>query len=73
LYNFDCDSCIGGVSKTDASFVDVIHTNTWFIGVARPVGHVDYYPNGGLLQPGCTFLDASLSVYHCEFACALHS
>ncbi|CAG0918853.1 unnamed protein product [Notodromas monacha] len=64
LYNFDCETCIGGVSKADAEFVDILHTNTWFIGVARPVGHVDFYPNGGLLQPGCSILDGTWSLYH---------
>ena len=44
---------------TDAVFVDVIHTNSGNIldgamSLPEPLGHVDFYPNGGSYQDGCT-------------------
>lgn len=52
LYNF------GGsqtrLSTSDANFVDVIHTDGGILGFPWPLGHADFYPNGGIpLQPGC--------------------
>ncbi|XP_059484985.1 pancreatic lipase-related protein 2-like [Neocloeon triangulifer] len=45
------------LDKGDADFVDVIHTNGRYtrfgLGLQFPLGHVDYYPNGGTEQPGC--------------------
>ncbi|KAF2881205.1 hypothetical protein ILUMI_24970 [Ignelater luminosus] len=42
------------LSKFDANFVDVIHTNGGMFGFPISVGHADFYPNGGgILQPGC--------------------
>ncbi|XP_014247554.1 pancreatic triacylglycerol lipase-like [Cimex lectularius] len=42
------------LDETDANFVDVIHTSVYYLGVYKPIGHVDFYPNGGgPLQPGC--------------------
>ncbi|KAI9562777.1 lipoxygese-like protein [Daphnia sinensis] len=38
---------------TDAQFVDGVHTDGGFIGIDEPVGHLDFYPNGGKIQPGC--------------------
>ncbi|KAK0080675.1 hypothetical protein PV326_008032 [Microctonus aethiopoides] len=42
-----------GLDKTDATFVDIIHTNTIKYGIAKPIGHVDFYVNYGIRQPGC--------------------
>jgi len=44
---------------TDAEFVDVIHTNSGdllhgAVSLPEPVGQVDFYPNGGSHQAGCT-------------------
>lgn len=41
---------------TDALFVDVMHTNSASLldgGLSFPVsiGHVDFWPNGGIVQP----------------------
>uniref|UniRef100_A0A8C0LQQ3 Lipase I n=2 Tax=Canis lupus dingo TaxID=286419 RepID=A0A8C0LQQ3_CANLU len=38
---------------TDAKFVDVIHSDTHGLGFKEPLGHIDFYPNGGKKQPGC--------------------
>lgn len=49
-------SCIGEdlrLSEGDARFVDVVHSDAGHFGFIAPIGHVDYYPNGGRLQPGC--------------------
>ncbi|XP_063372974.1 phospholipase A1-like [Cydia amplana] len=46
------------LDKTDADFVDVIHTNGRLLkkigfGLPEPAGYADFYPNGGMKQPGC--------------------
>lgn len=42
------------LNKKDAEFVDVINTDTNLLGFPRPLGSVDFYPNGeDLPQPGC--------------------
>ena len=44
-------------------FVDVIHSDvrdsalSKALGLQRPCGHVDFYPNGGKHQPGCDTSD----------------
>ncbi|CAK1582963.1 unnamed protein product [Parnassius mnemosyne] len=43
------------LDRSDAAYVDVIHTNAGILGLKEPVGHKDFYPNGGLSQPGCFF------------------
>lgn len=42
------------LDKTDANYVDVIHSNRLVQGVIEPLGHADFYLNGGgPTQPGC--------------------
>ncbi|XP_066289250.1 pancreatic lipase-related protein 2-like [Branchiostoma lanceolatum] len=65
------------LDPTDAEFVDIIHTDAEMLGGIgpsgmSPVGHVDFYPNGGTDQPGCesfthnllTFCDHRKSIYY---------
>uniref|UniRef100_A0A4Q8K496 U94-Liphistoxin-Lsp1b_1 n=1 Tax=Liphistius sp. SGP-2016 TaxID=1905180 RepID=A0A4Q8K496_9ARAC len=50
------------VSRRDAALVDVIHTSAGTsvlsgeLGMTEAVGHMDFYPNGGKKQPGCSGL-----------------
>jgi Lipase len=44
---------ISRVSRNDATFVDVIHTNYDQIGDKPTRGHIDFWPNNGTAQPGC--------------------
>ncbi|XP_044751612.1 inactive pancreatic lipase-related protein 1-like isoform X2 [Coccinella septempunctata] len=37
----------------DAELVDVVHTYMKILGYAQPLGHIDFYANGGRYQPGC--------------------
>ncbi|XP_016007505.1 lipase member I isoform X2 [Rousettus aegyptiacus] len=43
----------GRLDYTDAKFVDVIHSDINGLGIKEPLGHIDFYPNGGKTQPGC--------------------
>uniref|UniRef100_A0A803V6V3 Lipase I n=1 Tax=Ficedula albicollis TaxID=59894 RepID=A0A803V6V3_FICAL len=41
------------LDPTDAQFVDVIHSDIDVLGFKKPLGTIDFYPNGGMDQPGC--------------------
>uniref|UniRef100_A0A915JK89 Lipase domain-containing protein n=1 Tax=Romanomermis culicivorax TaxID=13658 RepID=A0A915JK89_ROMCU len=61
---FACQNESIRLDPSDARFVQVIHTNgdslsRGGLGALQRMGHVDFYPNGGVTQPGCnrpTFL-----------------
>lgn len=40
------------LDKSDADFVDCIHTDS-MCGIQKPICHKDYYPNGGATMAGC--------------------
>ncbi|XP_043289456.1 pancreatic triacylglycerol lipase-like [Venturia canescens] len=53
------------LDPTDAKLVDVLHTSAtekWTVGFGNvePLGHVDFYPNGGKRQPGCHRVQGSI-------------
>ncbi|KAF4528066.1 hypothetical protein B566_EDAN016566 [Ephemera danica] len=52
---YDCYDTSDRLDKTDAIFVDVIHTCTNILGFSLSIGHIDFYPNGGRNQVGCGF------------------
>ena len=51
---FDINKPDERLAITDANYVEVIHTNGKRLGMYEPIGHTDFYPNGGVQQPGCS-------------------
>uniref|UniRef100_A0A0A9W7S6 Lipase member H n=1 Tax=Lygus hesperus TaxID=30085 RepID=A0A0A9W7S6_LYGHE len=41
------------LEKSDAHFVDCIHTSGGYVGMPYPFCHADFFVNGGRVQPGC--------------------
>lgn len=49
------------LDTADANFVDIIHTCAGSLGFLRPIGHADFYPNGGTFrQPGCPIFSSRM-------------
>ncbi|RWS03031.1 pancreatic lipase-related protein-like protein [Dinothrombium tinctorium] len=60
------------LAPTDASYVEVIHTDAGNMviegfGLEDAVGHHDYYPNGGLQQPGCEMVSGIYELLRREY------
>ncbi|OQR72811.1 pancreatic triacylglycerol lipase-like [Tropilaelaps mercedesae] len=51
------------LDTSDAQFVESIHSDarnfvtSLGLGFTEPIGHLDFYPNGGKIMPGCGLLD----------------
>lgn len=41
------------LDASDAAYVELIQTEISFIAMSAPVGHANFYPNGGMNQPAC--------------------
>ncbi|KAL7020688.1 hypothetical protein ACKWTF_011609 [Chironomus riparius] len=52
--DYKLQSTFGCISRNDADYVQIIHANGHRYGMVNSVGHADFYPNGGMSQPGCS-------------------
>ncbi|KAL7017373.1 hypothetical protein ACKWTF_010343 [Chironomus riparius] len=50
---FNSKDAEGRLDYSDASYVEVIHTNMGMTGMDKLIGHTDFIANGGTHQPGC--------------------
>ncbi|KAK7877410.1 hypothetical protein WMY93_031897, partial [Mugilogobius chulae] len=68
------------LDPSDAQFVDVLHTDMDSFGLRGAHGHIDFYANGGVDQPGCPkTIFAGKSYFVCDhqravflYLCALN-
>ncbi|KAG5667222.1 hypothetical protein PVAND_015213 [Polypedilum vanderplanki] len=56
------------LNKLNAKFVDIIHTDRYKIGEDYSAGHMDFWPNTGAYQPGCSIF-CDTQDYNC-LACS---
>ncbi|XP_057619841.1 lipase member I [Chionomys nivalis] len=71
--NFSRKPSDSRLDYTDAKFVDVIHTDSNGLGIVEPLGHIDFYPNGGKQQPGCpTNLFSGVNYIKCDHQRAVY-
>ncbi|KAM9332991.1 lipase member H-like isoform 1-T3 [Pholidichthys leucotaenia] len=55
------------LDPTDAQFIDVLHTDMDALGFREPLGHIDFYANGGADQPGCPLtIFSGTSYFKCD-------
>lgn len=54
------------ISRNDAKFVDIIHTNAGEVGDKIMRGHAEFWPDGGVHQDGCEILTFSNFQQNCE-------
>lgn len=54
------------LARTDARYVQVIHTNGGVYGMEQPIGHADFYVNGGKQQPGCVIANLVIMFDGCN-------
>ncbi|XP_043277251.1 phospholipase A1 VesT1.02-like [Venturia canescens] len=53
LYPFSTVDATERLSPSSGDYVQVLHTNSDYYGYRKPLGHADFYLNGGTEQPGC--------------------
>lgn len=59
------------LEKSDAEFVDIIHSCAGLYGYQRSHGHADFYPNNGKAkQPGCDGMQQVIGSDHIYLTCS---
>ncbi|XP_070496112.1 phospholipase A1 member A-like isoform X2 [Chironomus tepperi] len=54
----------------DATYVDTIHSDTFFIGTKNAIGHVSFFPNYKMVQPGCPAFSLISFYDYCNDMCS---